>query len=62
LIIHLALKQLVLTNVLVIGFRGCSHALSWKLSQNAKVEKVFTAPENGGTQDNIDISVDDFKN
>jgi len=50
----------LLRNVLVIGSGGREHALSWKLSQSEKVEKVFTAPGNGGTQNNIDIQVDDL--
>jgi len=44
----------------VIGSGGREHALSWKLSQSDKVDKVFTAPGNGGTQNNVDISVDDL--
>jgi phosphoribosylamine--glycine ligase len=47
-----------LVNVLVIGSGGREHALSWKLSQSSKVEKVFTAPGNGGTQNNVPISVE----
>jgi phosphoribosylamine--glycine ligase len=49
-----------LANVLVVGSGGREHALSWKLSQSKNVEKVFTAPGNGGTQNNIDIQVDDL--
>jgi phosphoribosylamine--glycine ligase len=44
----------------VIGSGGREHALSWKLSQSSKVETVFTAPGNGGTQNNIPINVDDL--
>ena len=47
-------------NVLVIGSGGREHALSWKLSQSSKVNKVFTAPGNGGTKNNVDISVDNI--
>ena len=47
-------------NVLVIGSGGREHALSWKLSQSSKVDKVFTAPGNGGTKNNVDISVDNI--
>ena len=47
-------------NVLVVGSGGREHALSWKLSQSSKVGKVFTAPGNGGTENNVDISVDDI--
>jgi phosphoribosylamine--glycine ligase len=49
-----------LKNVLVIGSGGREHALSWKLSQSGKVDKVFTVPGNGGSQNNIDISIDDL--
>jgi len=49
-----------MTSVLVIGSGGREHALSWKLSQSQKIDKVFTAPGNGGTQNNVDISVDDL--
>jgi hypothetical protein len=44
----------------VIGSGGREHALSWKLSQSSKVETIFTAPGNGGTQNNIPINVDDL--
>ena len=49
-----------MVNILVIGSGGREHALSWKLSQSPKVEKVFTAPGNGGTENNIPINVDDL--
>lgn len=51
----------MLTNVLVIGSGGREHALSWKLSQSPNVSKVFTAPGNGGTLNNVPIAVDDFE-
>ena len=44
----------------MIGSGGREHALSWKLSQSSKVETVFTAPGNGGTENNVPISVDDL--
>ena len=44
----------------MIGSGGREHALSWKLSQSSKVETVFTAPGNGGTQNNISIDVSDL--
>jgi phosphoribosylamine--glycine ligase len=44
----------------VIGSGGREHALSWKLSQSNKVETVFTAPGNGGTQNNVSIDVSDL--
>jgi len=49
-----------LVNVLVVGSGGREHAFSWKLSQSAKVGKVFTALGNGGTENNIEIQVDDL--
>ncbi len=49
-----------MVNVLVVGSGGREHALSWKLSQSPKVDKVFTAPGNGGTINNIPISVDNI--
>ena len=43
-----------------MGSGGREHALSWKLSQSAKVESVFTAPGNGGTRNNVSIDVNDL--
>jgi phosphoribosylamine--glycine ligase len=45
----------------VIGSGGREHALSWKLSQSSKVDTVFTAPGNGGTENNVSIAVDDLE-
>jgi len=36
--------------VLLIGSGGREHAIAWKLSQSAKVNKIFCAPGNGGTK------------
>ena len=41
-----------MVNVLVVGSGGREHAISWKLSQSKNVENVFTAPGNGGTENN----------
>lgn len=46
--------------VLVIGSGGREHAISWKIAQSPKVDKIFCAPGNGGTYaedkcTNIDI-------
>jgi len=49
-----------LVNILVIGSGGREHVLSWKLVQSDKVDKVFTAPGNGGTPNNVSIPVDDL--
>ena len=50
-----------MVNVLVVGSGGREHSLAWKLSQSPKVEKVFTAPGNGGTENNVDIQVDNIE-
>ena len=52
--------------VLVVGSGGREHALAWKASQSASVERVFVAPGNGGTDrepdlDNVAIDVGDFE-
>ena len=50
-------------NVLVIGNGGREHALAWKISQSARVERVFVAPGNAGTAaeaENVDLSPTDF--
>ncbi|QLH07158.1 phosphoribosylamine--glycine ligase [Nitrosopumilus ureiphilus] len=49
-----------MVNILVVGSGGREHALSWKLSQSDKVETVFTAPGNGGTENNISIDVNNL--
>jgi phosphoribosylamine--glycine ligase len=51
-----------MTDVLVIGSGGREQALAWKLAQSPKVDKVYVAPGNGGSRDNIenvDINFDD---
>jgi len=35
--------------ILIIGSGGREHALAWKFAQSPKVEQVFAAPGNGGT-------------
>jgi len=50
----------LLANVLVVGSGGREHALGWRLKQSSKVDTVFTAPGNGGTENSVDIPVDDL--
>ena len=50
----------LLVNILVVGSGGREHALSWKLSQSSKVDNVYTAPGNGGTENNVSIPVNDL--
>jgi phosphoribosylamine--glycine ligase len=51
-----------LTGILVVGSGGREHALGWKISQSKKVGKVFHAPGNGGTPNNVSIQADDIEN
>ncbi|SPL70827.1 phosphoribosylamine--glycine ligase [Acinetobacter stercoris] len=37
-------------NILVLGSGGREHALAWKIAQDDKVENVFVAPGNAGTE------------
>ena len=50
-------------NILLLGSGGREHALAWKIAQSEKVEKLFIAPGNAGTQGcgtNVPIKADDF--
>ncbi len=49
-----------MVNVLVIGSGGREHAIGWKLGQSDSVNTVFCAPGNGGTLNNVPISVDNL--
>jgi phosphoribosylamine--glycine ligase len=49
--------------VLIIGGGGREHALAWKAAQSSRVEKVFVAPGNAGTDmearlENVDIGAE----
>ena len=50
-------------NILLLGSGGREHALAWKLAQSPKIDKLFVAPGNAGTETiatNIKISATDF--
>ena len=49
-----------MVNVLVVGSGGREHAIGWKLGQSDNVNTVFHAPGNGGTLNNVPISVDNL--
>ena len=49
-----------MSDVLVVGSGGREHALGWKLAQSKKIDKVYFAPGNGGTINNLEIAVDDI--
>ena len=41
--------------ILVVGSGGREHALAWKLAQSERVQMVFVAPGNGGTELNKNL-------
>ncbi len=52
-------------NILLIGSGGREHALAWKLAKTSKVDTVFVAPGNAGTElenkvENVDINAEDI--
>ena len=49
-----------MVNVLVVGSGGREHTIGWKLSQSDNVDRVFHAPGNGGTLNNVQISADNL--
>jgi len=50
-----------LVNVLVIGSGGREHAIGWRLGQSKEIDTVFHAPGNGGTENNVPISIDNLE-
>ena len=50
-----------MVKVLVVGSGGREHAIGWKLDQSDDVNTDFHAPGNGGTLNNIPISVDNLE-
>ena len=52
-------------NILIVGGGGREHAFAWKVVQSDRVETVYVAPGNAGTQgepgvENVDIGVEDI--
>lgn len=50
-------------NILVLGSGGREHALAWKISQSPKLNQLFIAPGNPGTQQvgvNVNLSPNNF--
>ena len=50
--------------ILLLGSGGREHALAWKIAQSPKVEKLYIAPGNAGTNlvgENVPIKADDFE-
>lgn len=51
-------------NILIIGSGGREHTFAWKLRQSPKLNQLFIAPGNAGTDElgtNLDIDVSDFE-
>ena len=51
-------------NILLLGSGGREHALAWKIAQSERVEKLYIAPGNAGTDscgENISMKADDFE-
>jgi phosphoribosylamine--glycine ligase len=47
-------------SVLIVGFGSREHALGWKVAQSKHISKIYFAPGNGGTSENIDIKHNDI--
>lgn len=50
-------------NILILGSGGREHAIAWKLSQSKKVNTIYTAPGNAGTDQigvNLNVDPEDF--
>ena len=50
--------------ILLLGSGGREHALAWKISKSERVEKLYIAPGNAGTQsvgENVAMKADDFE-
>ncbi len=48
-------------NIAVIGSGGREHTIAWKLSQSKLADKIFVLPGNGGTENNVDVDINDFE-
>jgi phosphoribosylamine--glycine ligase len=50
-------------NILILGSGGREHAITWKLAQSKKVDKIFIGPGNAGTGNlgtNLEINPENF--
>jgi phosphoribosylamine---glycine ligase len=51
-------------NILILGSGGREHAITWKLAQSKKVDKIFIGPGNAGTHElgvNLAINPENFE-
>ena len=56
-------KFIRLMNILILGSGGREHAMAWKIKQSKKINKLYIAPGNAGTDmvgENVSMSVTDF--
>lgn len=57
-------KHTKMNNILILGSGGREHAIAWKVAQSNKLNNLFIAPGNAGTQEvgtNLNIGVSDFE-
>ncbi len=50
-------------NILILGSGGREHALTWKLAQSKKVDRIFIGPGNAGTSNfgtNLNLDPENF--
>jgi phosphoribosylamine--glycine ligase len=58
----MARRQALNMKVLIVGGGGREHALAWKIAQSPRVDRVYVAPGNAGTETmatNVPIAADD---
>ncbi len=51
-------------NVLILGSGGREHTLSWKIAQSSRINKIYIAPGNAGTNlegENVNLDTGNFK-
>lgn len=51
-------------NILLLGSGGREHAMAWKMNQSPKLQKLFVAPGNAGTQqiaENVNLNPSDHQ-
>lgn len=49
-------------NILILGSGGREHALTWKLAQSKKIDKIFIGPGNAGTSVlGVNLNIDPLK-
>ena len=60
--LHVLPRHIATVKILVVGSGGREHALAWKLRQSSRVDRIFCAPGNAGTEEvgeNVPIPTND---